>query len=96
MKRATWKKQYGATKALSLLRKEYGEHFDYETQTDDAGPHLVIICHQDNANSLRTRVPLKFEGYRVIIMHNNETRRDNLRKEKEELENALRELEMSA
>ena len=96
MKRSTWKKQFGATKAMSLLRKEYGDHFDYSMATDDAGVHLIITCHQENANSLRERVPLKFEGYRVIIVHNNETRREILRKEKEELENALKELEMTA
>ena len=96
MERSNWKKQYGAAKVVSLLRKEYGAHFDYSIATDDAGIHIVITCHQENAASLRDRAPVKFEGYRVLVLHNNETRRDNLRKEKEELENAIKELEMTA
>jgi hypothetical protein len=93
MKRATWKKQYSATKTLSMMRAEYGDHFDYSLATDDAGIHLIITCHEQNAKSLRDRVPLKYEGFRVVIMHNNEVRRDNLRKEKEQYEEELKKME---
>ena len=96
MKRATWKKQYSATKTLSMLRAEYGDHFDYGVTTDDAGIHIIITCHEQNARSLRERVPLKFEGFRVVVMHGNEVRRDNLRKEKELYEQELKEMEANA
>jgi len=86
VKRATWKKKYSAAKALSLLKEEYGDHFDYSAATDDAGLHLVITCHEKNAKQLRERIPLKFEGFRVIIQHGNEERRDRETKEQLEFE----------
>jgi mannose/fructose-specific phosphotransferase system component IIA len=61
--------------------------------TDDAGIHLIITCHEQNAKALRDRVPLKYEGFRVVIMHNNEVRRDNLQKEKEQYEEELKKME---
>ena len=96
MKRSTWKKHHSATKTLTLMRTEFGTHFDYSIATDDAGVHLIITCHEQNARSLRERVPLKYEGFRVIIMHGNEVRRDNLRKEKELYEQELKEMEANA
>jgi len=86
VKRSTWKKKYSAAKTLALLKEEYGNHFEYETATDDAGIHLVIICHEKNAKQLRERVPLKYDGFRVIIMHGNEDRRDREAKEQLEFE----------
>ena len=96
MDRSNWKKHHSATKTLSLLRTECGKHFDYSVATDDAGVHLIITCHEQNARSLRERVPIKFEGFRVIVMHGNEIRRDNLRAEKEKYEQELKEMESNA
>ncbi len=86
MKRATWKKKFSANKTLKLLEDKYGKHFEYEMSTDDAGLHLVIKCHESNAKQLRERVPLKYEGFRVIIQHNNEDRREKELKEQLEYE----------
>ena len=76
-----------------MLRAEFGDHFDYSMATDDAGIHLIITCHEQNAGSLRDRVPGKYKGFRVLIMHNNELRRDNIRKEKEKYEEELKNFE---
>jgi hypothetical protein len=86
VKRATWKKKYSANKTLKLLKDKYGGHFEYEMATDDAGLHLVIVCHESNAKQLRERVPLKYEGFRVIIQHGNEERREQEIKEQLEYE----------
>tara|TARA_R110000824_G_scaffold248115_3_gene437234 strand:+ start:3126 stop:3422 length:297 start_codon:yes stop_codon:yes gene_type:complete len=93
MGKANWKNQHSATKTLMMLRSEFGEHFDYSMATDDAGVHLIITCHEQNAGGLRSRVPGKYEGFRVLVMHGNEVRRDNLRKEKEQYEEELKKIE---